>query len=284
MSRVSNAVPGEAQWVKTVLGRPPHEIDFDRYLEQLAGKRILVTGAAGSIGTALGQALVDVSPALLTDIDNMDVRRPWGVVRVFRAHQPEIVFHLAGAKHAPEGERDPWAVAETNAVGTHRVVEAAGRIGAKVVLASTSKAANPETAYGASKLIAERMVLNAGGSVARFYNVVESAGNVFETWAAIPVSDPIPVTDCTRLFISLREAIGLLLFAAAMLPARFALKIPVQPRAMWGVASELYPDRPRLDIPRRRGDRRAEPRCGDYEFVEDVPPGWPFARIVSPHD
>jgi FlaA1/EpsC-like NDP-sugar epimerase len=111
-----------------------------------------------------------------------------------------VIYHLAGAKHAPEGEQHPAMVARVNTIGTDNIVRAA--CGAKVILASTCKAGDPETAYGASKLIAERIVLNAGGVVVRFFNVRETAGNVFRLWEQIPFPQPIPYTDCWRYFIS----------------------------------------------------------------------------------
>ena len=157
-------------------------MDLTRPLSLLTGERVLVTGAAGSIGTEVVRVLRDAggSPRA-TDVDQLDVRLRSSVQRVFGLYRPTVVFHLAGAKHAPEGERDPQSVLEVNAVGTENVITAATVVGARVVTASTCKACDPETAYGASKLLAERLTLAAGGNVARFYNVVETAGNVFDT-------------------------------------------------------------------------------------------------------
>ena len=109
---------------------------------------------------------------------------------------------------------------EVNVLGTRNVLAHAPE-GSHVVTASTCKACEPETAYGASKLVAERVTLNAGGSVARFYNVVESSGNVFEIWSELDPSEPLEVTPCRRYFISLAEAVSLVVWTAILPPARY---------------------------------------------------------------
>src|SRR5205814_9382005 len=142
-------------------------------LRELARERVLVTGAAGSIGAEIIQALESIGcPLLATDVDDLDVRYARGLLRAFRLFRPTVVYHLAGAKHAPEGEIDPLTVMEVNGQGTANVVAAGAAVGSKVITASTCKSCDPETAYGASKLIAERLTLQGGGNVARFYNVV----------------------------------------------------------------------------------------------------------------
>jgi FlaA1/EpsC-like NDP-sugar epimerase len=151
----------------------------------------------------------------------------------------------------------------------------------RVVLASTCKACDPETVYGASKLIAERMVLNAGGTVARFFNVVQSCGNVFELWRALPEGEPLPVTPCERYFITIGEAVALLLWAAVLPRGRYAVK-PVKSRSMVSVAASSFPGRTIAMVPPRRGDRRREPLLGGSEWLEDVEP-WLY-RISSPHE
>jgi len=256
--------------VEAVLGRPERPLPILDALAELELERILVTGAAGSLGAALVERL---EVAAATDIDTLDVREP-----PLDRWQPTLVLHLAGAKHAPEGEQDPWGVCETNAVGTRNVLEAFPA--ARVVLASTCKACDPETAYGASKLIAERMVLNAGGSVARFYNIVESSGNVFETWAAVPPGEPLPVTVCSRYFMSMTEAVSLLLNAAVAAPGRYVFPVPFI-RRIEDVAADLYPARDRDLIQPRRGDRRDEPR---YALADRADPVGALERVTSPHD
>lgn len=239
----------------------------------LADKQVFVTGAHGSVGQELVALLEDGCRRLVaTDRREYDVTigGPFG--------EFDVVFHLAGAKHAPDGEVDPWETVLVNTVGTRNVLAAAGA--ARVVLASTCKACDPETAYGASKLIAERMVLNASGSVARFYNVVETSGNVFETWRA--ASGPLPVTDCRRYFMSVAEAASLLVWAAVLPPGRY-VRDPGFPRSMAGVAADLYPGRAQAVIPRRRGDRAVEPLLAAHESVSETEVAGLY-RVESPHD
>src|SRR4051812_27528983 len=231
----------------------------------LAGKRVLVTGAAGSIGFSLAGFLSHDTTLWATDIGELDVTAGGDVLLAFESFRPEIVFHLAGAKHAPAGEEDPWHVLQVNAVGTQNVLAAAEMTGtARVITASTCKACNPETAYGASKLIAERMTLNAAHAVARFYNVIETQGNVFDIWHQIPRDKPIPWTDCERYFITLREAVGTILWSAILPPARYTVEPGVK-RRMGDVAAAAYPNRLLEEIPPRRGDRYMEPMRGSSE-------------------
>jgi FlaA1/EpsC-like NDP-sugar epimerase len=241
--------------------------------------RALVTGAAGSIGSALVSALS--GDVLTTDRDSLDVTDAFETKRAVRAFEPTVIFHLAGAKHAPLGEEDPWEAAEINICGTRNVLEAAADVGARVVTASTCKACNPETAYGATKLIAERMTLNAGGSVARFYNVRESSGNVFELWRAIPEDEPIPVTPCSRRFMSIDEAVNLLLRCAVLPSGRYTVA-HAESESMETVARQLYPGRALTFIPPRRGDRLEEPAWASQERAYHEVEG--ILRIVATHD
>lgn len=267
-----------------ILGRPPYDMQIDVPLAQLVGKRVLITGAAGSIGSSLAGFLSRDTTLWATDIEELDVTAGGDVLLAFDSFRPEIVFHLAGAKHAPAGEEDPWHVLQVNAVGTQNILAAAEATGAaRVITASTCKACNPETAYGASKLIAERMTLNAGHSVARFYNVVETQGNVFDIWHQIPSGKPIPWTDCERYFITLREAVGTILWSAILPPARYTVE-PGQQRHMGDVAAEAYPNRLHEEIPPRRGDRYREPMRGTSETMFPVPEIVPLQKVVSVHD
>lgn len=255
-----------------------------RPLVGLRSANVFVTGSNGSLGRALTETIGghrvwggDLSSPL-----PFDVTDEYDVSDVFHAIRPEVVFHLAAAKHAPDGEIDPVSTTEVNVLGTARVVEAAKEIGARVVLASTCKAADPETVYGAAKLIAERMVLSAGGSVARLYNVPDSAGNVFEAWSKIPEDEPLPVTTCSRFFVSKKDAVALLLWSAVLEPGRYTIN-PGTRRSMRSVALETHPRRRRLIVPPRRGDRLDEPRIARCErlFPTEVPR---IERIHSPHD
>jgi FlaA1/EpsC-like NDP-sugar epimerase len=268
---------GAATRLERILGRPERPLPLDEPLACLAGKRVLITGAKGSIGSALLEHI----DAVATDVDSLDVRDGAAVKAAFAEARPEVVFHMAAAKSAPDGERDPMSALEINVLGTRNVLaHAPERCG--VVTASTCKACEPETAYGASKLVAERVTLNAGGSVARFYNVVESSGNVFEIWAQLSPDEPIPVTPCRRYFISLAEAVSLVLWTAVLPQARYGFD-PGTVREMHDVAADLYPGRVIHSIPPRRGDRVVEPLAARHEQVEqDAQPS--LLRIVGAHD
>lgn len=269
--------------LERILGRPVWRIPVEEPLRWLKSQRVVITGAAGSIGEALSDALAMGGVwRHATDIDRVDVRDREQIRRELASSQPAIVFHLAGAKHAPDGEIDPFGVMETNAAGTKNVLDAANGV-ARVVLASTCKACDPETAYGASKLLAERIVLNAGGSVARFHNVVETSGNVFELWRAGDPTDPVPATPCQRFFIALEEAVALLLWSA-FLPAGRYMVDPGEPRPMRAVAESLYPDRVTMPMALRRGDRLREPLIGSSEHVAAFAGHPRLMRITSPHE
>jgi FlaA1/EpsC-like NDP-sugar epimerase len=263
--------------LERILGRPERPLPLEEPLRRLAGKRILVTGAAGSIGSGILEHL----DAVATDIDTLDVRDEVAVASALASHNPEVIFHMAAAKSAPEGERDPMSALEINVIGTKNVL-AHAPAGSFVVTASTCKACEPETAYGASKLVAERVTLNAGGSVARFYNVVESSGNVFEIWDQLPQDAPILVTPCRRYFISLAEAVSLVIWTAVLPPGRYGFD-PGEQREMHDVAEALYPDRVRQSVPPRRGDRLAEPLAARHEHVEGGAVEG-MLRIVGAHD
>lgn len=220
--------------------------------------------------------------AIGLDVEHWDIRWPFpGWIDQF---DPSIVFHLAASKDAPEGEKDPEKVMQVNALGTYHVLDRWPK--ARVILASTCKAASPETAYGASKLLAERMVLNRGGSVARFHNVRQTQGNVFEQWAALPEDASIPVTPCYRYFIDIDQALDLLQLVALMPPGRY-MTDPGPIKSMKEVARETYPGRVMRFVPARRGDRIREPLHAGHEKLEragKVSDTNGIYRIVSPHD
>lgn len=266
----------EYERVHVILGRPERSIDVDEPLAALRDERIVVTGASGGIGRALVALLAGTGiEVCATDVDTLDVT----VGRDFaRLRAATLVFHLAAEKDACAGEVLPERALLVNAVGTANILAS----GVRTVFASTCKAASPETVYGASKLIGERLTLNAGGAVARLFNVCDSPRNVFETWAALPSHEPIPVTECTRYFISSREAVALLLWSAALAGGRYAIADAV-PRTMRDVAAALYPGRAVRTIPRRRGDRAREPFCAPNEMAgAEIVPG--IIRIESAHD
>ena len=248
--------------------------------------RTLITGAAGGIGSALAPALQGLghkvtSTDIIEPMTFMDVTSAGDIWNVAAGTHPSLIFHLAGRKLAVEGELNPTVFATTNILGTDNICTAAKHLGARVVFASTCKAADPETAYGASKLICERVVLNAGGTVVRFFNVLESGPSVIDVWKAIPEDQPIPYTDCWRYFISTNEAI-LALITAAGLPSGRYCPDPGWPKHMRDIAVEWFPDRELVEIPRRRGDRKSEPLHAACETIKKTPSG--LLQIRGAHD
>lgn len=220
---------------------------------------LLVTGSDGFLGRRVSEAArsqgYEVSGCDVAD----DILSP-----AFRS-DADVAIHLAANKHAPLGEEHPAEVADLNVRGTQAVVDRVGR----VVLASTCKAADPITAYGASKLIAERIVLNAGGSVLRLVNVLGSSGSVTDIWDELPPDVPLPVTATERYFMTPEAAVSGFLEVLDLPPGRYApLLDPI--RHMTDVASELHPGRDQNICPLRRGDRPRERLLNEYETATQV--------------
>lgn len=267
--------------LEAVLGRPEHK--WKASTEHLVGKNVLITGGEGSVGQGLLTALKEVDCNLkLTDIIDLDVTGVDEVLNYFLRFRPDYVFHLAGFKHAPAGESRAVEVVNININGTANVLFAAKATQANVVLASTCKAIEPETVYGSTKLIAERMTLHEGQSVARFFNVVETSGNVFEIWNdAIGMLRMEPsVMECYRYFVSLNEACQLLIYSSYN-KGRFGLQS--KQRYMPEVAEAYFGNKRAMVIPRRHGDRETEPFIGHSEKGILVQ-GTPIVKVVNYHD
>jgi UDP-N-acetylglucosamine 4,6-dehydratase len=237
---------------------------------------VLVTGGAGFLGRRCLKLLRDAGAASTSFDRPASILDHATVATVAGGH--DWCLHLAADKHAPHGENHPAEVAETNILGTRNIVALFGQ---NVVLASTCKAADPMTCYGASKLIAERIVLNAGGRVVRLVNVWGSTGSVAETWERIPADQPIPVTDCARLWMRPDEAAGLLVDALTWPSGRYA---PNRGSASWmnDTAAVTHPRRERVTIPPRRGDRPVERLIAEYETARPWRDG--VIRIEHPAD
>jgi FlaA1/EpsC-like NDP-sugar epimerase len=240
--------------ISDLLGRPAATTDVAKVREHIAGKRVLVTGAGGSIGAELcrqlhrlgpggpaelimldrdesalhavqlalrGRALLDSEETVLADI--RDLHR---VQEVFGRFRPDIVFHAAALKHLPLLERCPAEAVKSNVWGTLNVLRAAADHGvASFVNISTDKAANPVSVLGYSKRIAERLTAytsdQTGGRYlsVRFGNVLGSRGSVLTALSAqVAAGGPVTVThpEVSRYFMIVDEAVQLVLQAAAI--------------------------------------------------------------------
>jgi FlaA1/EpsC-like NDP-sugar epimerase len=269
------------------LGRPERELDLSEPLLKLQGKRVLVTGASGALGQPLVETLRRAGvPVVPTDIDTsgvwgcvrMDVTNFQEVLQVVAFHDPDVIINLAASKLAPAGEQDPWHAVHVNTVGVKNLLD----MGRPVLQASTCKAADPETAYGASKLISERLVLNYGSSVIRYVNIPECGPSVYTIWRDLPDDVPLPVTNCSRYFMSFREAVGLTIWATSLAPGRYKLNVG-RSWQMYEYARNLYPNREHVIVPPRRGDRIAEPKHAACERIEQTSVPY-IERIINPCD
>ena len=250
MERVACAADMRTVRFSALLGRAECRVLQPSVSAALAGARVLVTGAGGSIGQELcrqirgndpaslhmldhdesnlhslqlaldGEALLDSSEVIIADIrDRARIRQ------VFQSVRPEVVFHAAAHKHLPLLERHPCEGVKSNVLGTQILVEAALEFGAeRFVLISTDKAADPRSILGATKRLAELVVqASATGPTrvcsVRFGNVLGSRGSFLTAVAEqVERGEPVTVThpEVTRFFMTVEEAVGLVLSAAPM--------------------------------------------------------------------
>jgi len=276
--------------VEKVLGRKQHkELLNIENVDNLVGKKILITGANGSIGTVLCKRLDQLGISYLaTDIEGnleyLDITDFHQVFSIVNKYQPDFIVNIAGAKHAPDGEHETWKTLSINTIGTKNLIDCAP-MECSIILTSTCKSCNPEIVYGSSKLIAERMIMNSGGSVARFFNVVESSGNVFEIWDQVPESLPIKVAPtCERHFISVGEATGLILYAMNENKNKRYIVNSGHLRLMKDVAEDLYPQREKIIIEPRREDRLTERFMSTSESIKKYHLNNSIIELKSIHD
>jgi len=239
-------------------GRSAGSLDLHAARESLAGKRVLVTGAGGFIGSALSKELAKADPAELILLDAGELglydldynlqragvalrkRLVVGSVRdsvlidqIFRQHRPQVVFHAAACKHVPLMEANPFTAASTNILGTQLIVEtAAAACAEQCILLSTDKAVDPDSIMGATKRVAEMILLAqctpTRMKALRLGNVLGSSGSVVPLFLdQISRGGPVTVTDsrATRYFLPVGEAVRHLL-ATLSIPTSPALLVP----------------------------------------------------------
>jgi FlaA1/EpsC-like NDP-sugar epimerase len=232
--------------IEDLLGREQVETDMEAVRRMLGGRRVLITGAGGSIGSEIARQVGALGPSalvladhdethlhdVLTELDSesarpvlVDVRDQQAVSEIFIRYRPEVVFHAAAHKHVPILEDHPREALSTNVLGTANVADAAVAAGVeRFVLISTDKAVRPVSVMGASKWFAEQIVrsLHGNGTVfcaVRFGNVLGSRGSVIPTFLRqIAKGGPVTVTDpgMARYFMSIPESVELVLQASAM--------------------------------------------------------------------
>lgn len=231
--------------IDDLIGRAQVETDLEAVRRMLTGRRVLVTGAGGSIGSEIVRQVAACGPATVVALDHdeshlhdmaaslsepvvqvlADIRDRTAVNQAFDRHRPEIVFHAAAHKHVPLLEDHPSEAVLTNVAGTACLLDAAATASVeRFVFISTDKAVAPSSVMGASKRLGEQLVLAAApvGSThaaVRFGNVLGSRGSVVPTFVRqIEAGGPVTVTDgrMTRYFMSIQEAVQLVLQAAAL--------------------------------------------------------------------
>lgn len=238
-----------------LLERPQSALDHDAIVNLIHGRRVLITGAGGSIGSELTLQVAACEPAEIVLIESTelnlytidlelaerfpniprspclcDVRHAKRVDDIFETHRPELVFHAAALKHVPMVELNPCDGALTNVIGTMNVANATRRVGAlAMVQISTDKVVNPTSFMGATKRLAELycQALDISGfdshggprfMTVRFGNVLGSSGSLIPLFKRqLAKGGPLTVTDekMTRFFMTIREAVELTLQASA---------------------------------------------------------------------
>lgn len=239
--------------IQDLLGRPPVSLEGESIRKMIEGRRVLVTGGGGSIGSELCRQIYEFNPEVLILVERCeplafligeeihrtgrdtpfrmyvaDILHTEGMRRLFEEHRPEIVFHAAAHKHVPLMEQQPLEAVENNAMGTAGLADLAIQNQVdRFVMISTDKAINPTNVMGVSKRLAEcylRQLNDAEGSrtrfmAVRFGNVLGSSGSVVPTFKSqIANGGPVTVThpEVTRFFMTIPEAVGLVLQASTM--------------------------------------------------------------------
>ncbi|MCD6014565.1 MAG: polysaccharide biosynthesis protein CapD [Solirubrobacterales bacterium] len=235
--------------VEDVLGRDPVVMELERVGAYLEDKRVMVTGAGGSIGSELCRQIARVRPRLLMMLDHAednlfeidremtgrwhftrvesvlaDCKEGDRMLEVMQRFKPEVVFHAAAYKHVPLMEANPLEALRNNAIATQVTAKTAAATGTqRFVLVSTDKAVNPRTVMGATKAMAEWIVEAAGQrtprtkfTIVRFGNVLASSGSVVPIFRSqIEHGGPVTVThpEMTRYFMTIPESVQLVIQA-----------------------------------------------------------------------
>ena len=313
--------------VEDLLGRPAVDTDLRPLEKDLSGKRILITGGAGSIGSELARQIAGFGPSRLIlveqaesplyfinlelqkthpDLDVVpviaDICETDRLEAVFAEHAPDYVFHAAAYKHGPLMEDNVPEAVRNNVLGTLNAARSAVRNGAgKFVLISTDKAVRPSSVMGATKRVAERVVLEwpefalsaTDFRAVRFGNVLGSDGSVLPLFKQqIAEGGPVTVTDpdVTRYFMTIPEAVQLVLQASALPEAAGKISIleMVVPKTILDMAENLirlsglepYTEMPIVFTGLRPGEKLHEELMATAESTH--PTSLVGIRVVSP--
>lgn len=237
--------------IEDLLGREPVALDMEEISSYLKGRRVLITGAGGSIGSELCRQVASFEPELLIMLDNYEnslydiqnellfsspalklasvianIREKSRLESIFAQYKPDVVFHAAAHKHVPLMEANPTEAIKNNVFGTLNVAECADHFKTKrFVLISTDKAVNPTNVMGATKRIAELIIQGMGRRSAtkftavRFGNVLGSNGSIVPLFKKqIEQGGPVTVThpEVIRYFMTIPEAVQLVIQSGAI--------------------------------------------------------------------
>lgn len=302
--------------VEDILGRPQSNLDREAMRDLVRDRRVLITGAGGSIGSELVRQVSACDPAHLTLLDNNefalyridaelhakatthpyairleDIRSREALDAIFAEAKPEIVFHAAALKHVPMMEEQPHQAILTNVMGSRNVADlCVAHNVSLMVQVSTDKAVNPTNVMGATKRIAEMYAQTLGMQhketrfvTVRFGNVLGSNGSVVPLFQSqLEQGGPITIThpDMTRYFMTIKEAVQLILQAAALptdRPVIYVLDMgePVRIKDLAEQMIRLAGLEPHKDIQLeyiglRPGEKLYEELFHDAEALEDT--------------
>lgn len=292
--------------MRVIRGEINYDIDRDILRSYLHGKRVLVTGAGGSIGSELCRQISEFEPETLMMLDHdetllmetkvsithessldddriilADIREGDNLLEIFRERRPEVVFHAAALKHVSALEAYPQEAWKTNSLGTLNVLRASEAVGVKTfVNVSTDKAADPKTALGQSKRVAERLTAYFGEKTGntyvsvRFGNVFGSRGSIKPLFTKQILSGgPITLTDkrATRYFMLITDACLLVMLAGAIgRPGEVMVLDMGQPVKILDVAKAMRQAYERYDVEikeigLRKGEKLDETLFGGTE-------------------
>jgi FlaA1/EpsC-like NDP-sugar epimerase len=310
--------------VDELLGRARRPTYGEAARELLAGSKVLVTGAGGSVGGELVAEVAALSPAAIWMLDHdesslhavqlkvygegqlshertvlADIRDPARMKRLFESLQPDVVFHAAAHKHLSILERYPSEAVKTNVFGTAATIAAAEHAGVgRFILVSTDKAANPSSVLGATKRLAEIATRRLGGqsmarASVRFGNVLGSRGSFLHTLDhQLRHGLPVTVTDpeADRYFMTIPEAAGLVIEAAVLAWQGDTYLLDMGDPVRIVDLVHRYARRRGLPEPRIRftgllpGEKRSEQLLDDSEIMEKTSHDQIYRLRTNDHD